>query len=147
MFQEITQQRNYIIPSDNWEQQHYLLFRLPLPYYIIPSDNWEQQPIVPYLSSPLYYIIPSDNWEQQRWQLCYIVHKIISYQAITGNNNPNGSYCASISIISYQAITGNNNPAAGSFPALSIISYQAITGNNNVRSAITLITALYHTKR
>ena len=72
---------------------------------------------------------------------------IISYQAITGNNNIIYTNHDVEIIISYQAITGNNNPAAGSFPALSIISYQAITGNNNVRSAITLITALYHTKR
>ena len=34
-------------------------------------------------------------------------------------------------IISYQAITGNNNVLFGSFFKFSIISYQAITGNNN----------------
>ena len=38
---------------------------------------------------------------------------IISYQAITGNNNVNMSYVKVSEIISYQAITGNNNVRAG----------------------------------
>ena len=38
-------------------------------------------------------------------------------------------------IISYQAITGNNNHHAQNTNAYLIISYQAITGNNN---AVTL---------
>ncbi len=36
-----------------------------------------------------------------------------------------------VAIISYQAITGNNNPSALSQDSYHIISYQAITGNNN----------------
>ena len=35
------------------------------------------------------------------------------------------------SIISYQAITGNNNEISDSLGIDEIISYQAITGNNN----------------
>ena len=78
---------NYIIPSDNWEQQ---LTEEVIEYgkdYIIPSDNWEQQHthLIPYLVKD--YIIPSDNWEQQQ-PIFNMYHKfIISYQAITGNNN------------------------------------------------------------
>ena len=34
--------------------------------YIIPSDNWEQQRLREKQEMRLYYIIPSDNWEQQR---------------------------------------------------------------------------------
>ncbi len=57
---------------------------------------------------------------------------IISYQAITGNNNKFFIGLQFKQIISYQAITGNNN--SGMYIELSciIISYQAITGNNNV---------------
>ena len=33
--------------------------------YIIPSDNWEQQHVRKYYPSIVHYIIPSDNWEQQ----------------------------------------------------------------------------------
>ena len=36
-----------------------------------------------------------------------------------------------ISIISYQAITGNNNLKTPAVLGTLIISYQAITGNNN----------------
>ena len=34
--------------------------------YIIPSDNWEQQLKVEQPTEALDYIIPSDNWEQQQ---------------------------------------------------------------------------------
>ena len=56
---------------------------------------------------------------------------IISYQAITGNNNACSRNMTTALIISYQAITGNNNfqKLVGVFAP--IISYQAITGNNN----------------
>ena len=36
-----------------------------------------------------------------------------------------------ILIISYQAITGNNNCTSFNYGVYEIISYQAITGNNN----------------
>ena len=77
------------------------------------------------------YIIPSDNWEQQPY-ICYKLYfLIISYQAITGNNNFFVGHFATCCIISYQAITGNNNLYVY-FPSVCIIiSYQAITGNNN----------------
>ena len=57
---------------------------------------------------------------------------IISYQAITGNNNPNILIFPVLKIISYQAITGNNNGCSLVACCRGIISYQAITGNNNV---------------
>ena len=56
---------------------------------------------------------------------------IISYQAITGNNNVLPSISRTYIIISYQAITGNNNLLNHCCIVLTIISYQAITGNNN----------------
>ena len=34
--------------------------------YIIPSDNWEQQLNDINGNKPENYIIPSDNWEQQQ---------------------------------------------------------------------------------
>ena len=37
-------------------------------------------------------------------------------------------------IISYQAITGNNNLLTSDLAEQTIISYQAITGNNNKRA-------------
>ena len=37
--------------------------------YIIPSDNWEQQLAMPMAKGMDDYIIPSDNWEQQQQQL------------------------------------------------------------------------------
>ena len=79
--------RDYIIPSDNWEQQLNSYPRLSSIDYIIPSDNWEQQPSIPYIRAI----------------------SIISYQAITGNNNNHRLFFAVHVIISYQAITGNNN--------------------------------------
>ena len=94
-------------------------------HYIIPSDNWEQQRVPCSVILLVYYIIPSDNWEQQLLQPLLVTDEIISYQAITGNNNglvftsPNGL----------------------------IISYQAITGNNNTRHFNIRIASLYHTKR
>ena len=59
--------------------------------YIIPSDNWEQQrtALLEYMTEN--YIIPSDNWEQQLMKYIFITHGIISYQAITGNNNTSKS--------------------------------------------------------
>ena len=80
-----------------------------LHYYIIPSDNWEQQPETFPKRYVADYIIPSDNWEQQLLYKAFLKPRIISYQAITGNNNTTGTCQASRSIISYQAITGNNN--------------------------------------
>ena len=56
---------------------------------------------------------------------------IISYQAITGNNNCLVTMFYNRDIISYQAITGNNNATVWSAYHSIIISYQAITGNNN----------------
>ena len=56
--------------------------------YIIPSDNWEQQLRPCHKVVKRYYIIPSDNWEQQPAEVEAIKGEIISYQAITGNNNP-----------------------------------------------------------
>ena len=56
---------------------------------------------------------------------------IISYQAITGNNNREDAPTWWREIISYQAITGNNNQTFQLFIHGIIISYQAITGNNN----------------
>ena len=55
------------------------------------------------------YIIPSDNWEQQPNNVTMFSFMIISYQAITGNNNARLSHNGKLQIISYQAITGNNN--------------------------------------
>ena len=55
------------------------------------------------------YIIPSDNWEQQPMANIPIITLIISYQAITGNNNFPEWDEEIQKIISYQAITGNNN--------------------------------------
>ena len=34
---------DYIIPSDNWEQQLLNISVVGINHYIIPSDNWEQQ--------------------------------------------------------------------------------------------------------
>ena len=59
------------------------------------------------------------------------VRRIISYQAITGNNNGAAAENLEQYIISYQAITGNNNCVGLGFQKGFIISYQAITGNNN----------------
>ena len=56
---------------------------------------------------------------------------IISYQAITGNNNKPLENGYEVEIISYQAITGNNNMQLSDAHGNAIISYQAITGNNN----------------
>ena len=56
-----------------------------------------------------HYIIPSDNWEQQRRVPLISLSLIISYQAITGNNNCHTEKVDESKIISYQAITGNNN--------------------------------------
>ena len=77
--------------------------------YIIPSDNWEQQLFYVEANSCLNYIIPSDNWEQQLSEKADLISSIISYQAITGNNNAYSAVKNLIGIISYQAITGNNN--------------------------------------
>ncbi len=55
------------------------------------------------------YIIPSDNWEQQLDTDKLEDLTIISYQAITGNNNSIVKSPSLWLIISYQAITGNNN--------------------------------------
>ena len=77
------------------------------------------------------YIIPSDNREQQQHIKCCIIITIISYQAITGNNNAFMAKQKERFIISYQAITGNNNLQYGFLLNFGIISYQAITGNNN----------------
>ena len=63
---------NYIIPSDNWEQQRQVMTRFPLLHYIIPSDNWEQQPANLIPAWRFHYIIPSDNWEQQP-RTCFAV--------------------------------------------------------------------------
>ena len=71
------------------------------------------------------YIIPSDNWEQQHGFLKVCGKGIISYQAITGNNNIKNRHDTKRAIISYQAITGNNNQ------------------QEQIASQI----ALYHTKR
>ncbi len=102
-------------------------------YYIIPSDNWEQQRAQKQCNRTADYIIPSDNWEQQQVFFTTKEECIISYQAITGNNNCKSDITIIGIIISYQAITGNNN-FLGSFPTESpIISYQAITGNNNLQ--------------
>ena len=56
-------------------------------YYIIPSDNWEQQLSIKNEPGEVNYIIPSDNWEQQPSSMISLLDAIISYQAITGNNN------------------------------------------------------------
>ena len=58
---------------------------------------------------PIHYIIPSDNWEQQLFYTESNDCLIISYQAITGNNNIRELNAMFHVIISYQAITGNNN--------------------------------------
>ena len=99
----------YIIPSDNWEQQQAARYAASSVYYIIPSDNWEQQRKKFIISGVKNYIIPSDNWEQQHHKEYNRLAFIISYQAITGNNNPIRIVNILHSIISYQAITGNNN--------------------------------------
>ena len=78
-------------------------------YYIIPSDNWEQQLPLSFENILFDYIIPSDNWEQQQSYQWMNAESIISYQAITGNNNITALFNYGASIISYQAITGNNN--------------------------------------
>ena len=62
--------------------------------------------------------------------------EIISYQAITGNNNRHTFTMDRLRIISYQAITGNNNATAMMVATGFIISYQAITGNNNLLHGI-----------
>ena len=77
--------------------------------YIIPSDNWEQQLQAAPPDRFHNYIIPSDNWEQQPPSFIMENVTIISYQAITGNNNKYSKGVKGIPIISYQAITGNNN--------------------------------------
>ena len=77
--------------------------------YIIPSDNREQQPFQNGAKPWKNYIIPSDNREQQLVKVDNKHPLIISYQAITGNNNYISNYNLIAFIISYQAITGNNN--------------------------------------
>ena len=72
---------------------------------------------------------------------------IISYQAITGNNNGSDTKCLVFAIISYQAITGNNNGSDTKCLVFAIISYQAITGNNNLTGQKQGNHRLYHTKR
>ena len=52
--------RNYIIPSDNWEQQHLKRSWNVFLNYIIPSDNWEQQPRNCFAVFSSNYIIPSN---------------------------------------------------------------------------------------
>ena len=138
---------DYIIPSDNWEQQLDCDCITATYHYIIPSDNWEQQRASQPSMLPLDYIIPSDNWEQQQFGFDAAENKIISYQAITGNNNLSFIKLNRLSIISYQAITGNNNITSLLPPPNNIISYQAITGNNNNVVQTKLINVLYHTKR
>ena len=76
-----------------------------------------------------------------------MLSKIISYQAITGNNNLMETFTIDKAIISYQAITGNNNEPLGHHVATGIISYQAITGNNNKCFLTMSHRVLYHTKR
>ena len=78
---------HYIIPSDNWEQQRMYVKEAYDNNYIIPSDNWEQQLLWPNWQIQSNYIIPSDNWEQQLNAMITASMMIISYQAITGNNN------------------------------------------------------------
>ena len=51
---------NYIIPSDNWEQQHKCYKNRYCHHYIIPSDNWEQQPRTCFAVFSSNYIIPSN---------------------------------------------------------------------------------------
>ena len=77
--------------------------------YIIPSDNREQQRQQHRPPRGLNYIIPSDNREQQPAIFTNLIAQIISYQAITGNNNSGINLGIKVVIISYQAITGNNN--------------------------------------
>ena len=77
--------------------------------YIIPSDNREQQHQPHQVNNHHYYIIPSDNREQQLSSILSDSLCIISYQAITGNNNQWEYDILGMQIISYQAITGNNN--------------------------------------
>ena len=72
---------------------------------------------------------------------------IISYQAITGNNNVLKVMMKANVIISYQAITGNNNKTTRNQKSARIISYQAITGNNNDMQPFKMGVILYHTKR
>ena len=72
---------------------------------------------------------------------------IISYQAITGNNNYIVRSLKMCIIISYQAITGNNNAHELRLHPYRIISYQAITGNNNFVAEYSAGALLYHTKR
>ncbi len=79
--------QNYIIPSDNREQQRNAPEKEVDTYYIIPSDNREQQPYIDGKKMLENYIIPSDNREQQPLRLWKFPYSIISYQAITGNNN------------------------------------------------------------
>ena len=83
---------DYIIPSDNWEQQPEKIVKSTRGDYIIPSDNWEQQLLLPHMVWYNNYIIPSDNWEQQLDGDTIQGILIISYQAITGNNNSNGCF-------------------------------------------------------
>ena len=118
-YQAITGNNNQIRPSGKGRN------------YIIPSDNWEQQRTRQDQSSYHYYIIPSDNWEQQPTKKSIKGKLIISYQAITGNNNKYRPPNLRQNIISYQAITGNNNLWRYKLCSVYIISYQAITGNNN----------------
>ena len=113
--------------------------------YIIPSDNWEQQQPQANHTCPRYYIIPSDNWEQQPVRPEWFSFLIISYQAITGNNNTQDFFPVFLPIISYQAITGNNNIERQVIAAQNIISYQAITGNNNLSFNLCYSDRLYHT--
>ena len=51
---------NYIIPSDNREQQLFSANLLTCAYYIIPSDNREQQPAPVKAQVADHYTIPSD---------------------------------------------------------------------------------------
>ena len=95
----------------------------------------------------LHYIIPSDNWEQQQSRMMVVTPRIISYQAITGNNNTMRLRRLPQRIISYQAITGNNNKEDEDIVPSGIISYQAITGNNNKTPDYSVYMKLYHTKR
>ena len=103
----VLEKQYYNIPSNNRELQpddNYCFF---LQDYNIPSNNRELQQMSYFVCQFLYYNIPSNNRELQQWNESYLLHRIITYQVITGNYS-GFPICACLAmIITYQVITGN----------------------------------------
>ena len=75
----------YNIPSNNRELQLTAVCGIIRFYYNIPSNNRELQHLIHNFLKSFYYNIPSNNRELQLSGVSAFLHKIITYQVITGN--------------------------------------------------------------